>query len=1016
MTGLGAIPSSSGGGRSRWVGRADILPTRPDAPQWLRFLVLTVQLLGLQLVWSCEMSQASPFLLSLGVSKSMMSVVFLAGPLSGLIVQPLVGHFSDQCKSRLGRRRPFIIAGCCVTSLAVMMLGWSREIASVCAEEGGSLHQHLAIACAVIAVYLIDFAVNVVQAMDRALLVDVVAPSLQPDANAWASRMFGFGAVFGYWVGGIDLVWLTRGWLGSEQLKVLTFFTSFFLLVTHTITCTCVTERILISRDDEHEKGGGAMAALEDIWQTIKTLPRPIRQVFNVQFTSWIGWFPVLFFSTTWVAETYLRASSDPSADLASAPASVREAATRAGTKAMLWHSVVSLVTSILIPPLVDSGDGKTNDGRGRYRSRGGGHPQWEQVKRYLPSLPFTWLSLPLLWTLSNFLFASLLFSTWFASSVAGATVVLATMGFAWSITNWAPFAILGELILRLGSSPSTNLSHLSSPGGSHLMLHDRSSGEYDPDLDSREHIALSTIAEEASDYSAGEAGSRRTSSSTPARKGVYDRAGTASPSPSPLATNSRQAPPSRLDFSSASPCSGASSPAFTLGSANDEVPFTPTTATSNYFDASSSPSYPGSSRAESFASASVGGGSGGSNTPTLTDSPSSRANLDSPRGGGRERQDSTASSTFAYPPNHGSTGLDLLGDPFSSADSGADVARGPGHAGEFFGADPYAYRPHDLAGGGGSSSTVHLPVYAGGAAGGGRRGSGSPDEHGSVGGTPHQVLQIRHSDSFDLSASERASFDSQRSSLDLRSGEAARKLATPSTVRAGGSGGFDRRSTPRIMVGGEEEGEETEEWDGLDEGDEGRLRREGRDLAGEGGEGGGGGDQTGVILGCHNIFLVLPQFLVSAISSLIFALLAPHHSVIGHAGSHSGAGVKTPHPGLSLNSTLSAAAGGADEAAFGASLDRLGAGEDDEYRSARMVVRALARVGEAFVAVRRQETEEGGADDSGEGGGWDALGLIFRLGGVSALFSTYIAYRMWRDRQRAIERQRAVGRGYRLG
>lgn len=38
-----------------------------------------------------------------------------------------------------------------------------------------------------------DFSVNVIQAMDRSLLVDVVPAAQQPAANAWASRMFGFG-------------------------------------------------------------------------------------------------------------------------------------------------------------------------------------------------------------------------------------------------------------------------------------------------------------------------------------------------------------------------------------------------------------------------------------------------------------------------------------------------------------------------------------------------------------------------------------------------------------------------------------------------------------------------------------------------------------------------------------------------------------------------------------------------------------------------------------------------------
>ncbi|KPV77581.1 uncharacterized protein RHOBADRAFT_8597, partial [Rhodotorula graminis WP1] len=343
----------------RWVGRSAVLPNNPSAPQWLRWLVLTAPLFGLQLVWSCEMAQASPFLLSLGVSKSMMSIVFLAGPLSGLIVQPLVGVLSDRCKSTLGRRRPFIVAGCACSSLSVLMLGWSKEIAAVFADDGTTLVRPLLTSPTPTSS---DFSVNVIQAMDRSLLVDVVPPAQQPAVNAWAGRMFGFGAVFGYWIGGIDLVWWTRGWLGGEQLKVLTIFTSVLLIGTHAVTVTCVRERILISRAGDDADGGGsgsssgALRALADVWHTIRHLPRPIQQVFNVQFSGWIGWFPVLFFSTTWVAEMYVKTrweGGGPGSELKDAPEDVRERATRAGTHAMLWHSVVSLATSIVLPPLV---------------------------------------------------------------------------------------------------------------------------------------------------------------------------------------------------------------------------------------------------------------------------------------------------------------------------------------------------------------------------------------------------------------------------------------------------------------------------------------------------------------------------------------------------------------------------------------------------------------------------------------------------------------------------------------
>ena len=53
---------------------------------------------------------------------------------------------------------------------------------------------------AVLAIYLVDFSINAVQALDRALLVDTLPPSLQPTGNAWAAGMLGFGAVVGFFM------------------------------------------------------------------------------------------------------------------------------------------------------------------------------------------------------------------------------------------------------------------------------------------------------------------------------------------------------------------------------------------------------------------------------------------------------------------------------------------------------------------------------------------------------------------------------------------------------------------------------------------------------------------------------------------------------------------------------------------------------------------------------------------------------------------------------------------------
>ncbi|GAA5886641.1 hypothetical protein JCM5296_005357 [Sporobolomyces johnsonii] len=759
---------------------------------------------GLQMVWSCEMAQASPFLLSLGVSKSMMAVVFLAGPFSGLLVQPLVGVVSDSCKSPLGRRRPFIIGGCAMTSVAVLLLGWAKEIAGLFAEPGGSTHQRLSIACAVLAVYVIDFSVNVVQAMDRSLLVDVVPPAQQPAANAWAARMFGLGAVFGYWIGTIDLVWLTRGWLGSEQLKVLTFFTSFLLCGAHAVTVVCVQERILISRDEEHpgQSGNMALRAIEDIWTTFRTLPRPIQQVFNVQFTAWLGWFPVLFFSTTWIAEIYVKTVwGDASSDLGSAPEDVREQATRAGTRAMFWHSVVSLATSILIPPLIASAVPSFGGDRSPYSRNGfGDDSRFARFKQYLPGIPFSWLSLPLLWTISSACFSLLLLSTWFATSVAGASFIVAAAGFSWAVTNWAPFAILGDLILRIGSATPAVLS--SSPAT--IMLQHPSEGHW-PTVNSASAIALSPVPEESS--SAG------SPSNKSALLGSYDQPSHSHPYSG--SARSRKASPSGLNLSPKLPASPAFSNASSFSEGPD-IPSTPNTAASfrsTYYDAEGSytPSLPRSASNSSLRSARTA-------TPTLVASP-----RPSSRSGSRSRlRWSTGSSMYEYPPNNGSS-VDFV-EQSPTAMLSTD-----------FGLDPF----------GGSTSTVHLPRYPMG-----------PDDPVAGGdASASRILQVRHSDSFELSASERASFDSSDE-------------AGVGAVRAGGLG-FEhpatirRASTPRIMVGDENEFEfEEDEWDPENDGAGGV---------------GAGGDQTGVILGCHNIYLVLPQFLVTALSSIIFAFFAPH-------------------------------------------------------------------------------------------------------------------------------------------
>lgn len=129
-------------------------------------LLLTLGGFGLQMGWSVEMSNGSPYLLSLGLDKALLALVWIAGPLSGVLVQPYVGIKSDRCRSRFGKRRPFMVGGALATMFSVLVLAWAREIVGSVLGVFGAGPESQAVKTttmlfAVFFVYVLDFAINV---------------------------------------------------------------------------------------------------------------------------------------------------------------------------------------------------------------------------------------------------------------------------------------------------------------------------------------------------------------------------------------------------------------------------------------------------------------------------------------------------------------------------------------------------------------------------------------------------------------------------------------------------------------------------------------------------------------------------------------------------------------------------------------------------------------------------------------------------------------------------------------
>lgn len=171
-------------------------PACLDAPErevsWARIYLLSLVNFGISAAWSLEMAVTTPYFASaLGSGPVLSHVVWILGPLTGLVVAPTVGYLSDKCTSRLGRRRPFIIAGAVGTFVGMIVFSNARELAAhffpVAARHTA------AIVIAVVSFAVMDLSINTSMFPIRALQGDLVPEKQQHKVQSATVVMGGLG-------------------------------------------------------------------------------------------------------------------------------------------------------------------------------------------------------------------------------------------------------------------------------------------------------------------------------------------------------------------------------------------------------------------------------------------------------------------------------------------------------------------------------------------------------------------------------------------------------------------------------------------------------------------------------------------------------------------------------------------------------------------------------------------------------------------------------------------------------
>lgn len=430
---------------ARSGGRSDDHADDSQTTKSLWYLtILTIGIGGLQIAWSVELSNGSPYLLSLGLSKSLMALVWIAGPLTGTLVQPYVGMLSDSCRLSWGKRKPFMLGGAAATIIGLLFLAWTKEIVSgVLSLFGADPEAHgvkiTIIVTAVIGVYLLDFAINTVQAALRAFIVDCGPAHQQEAANSMASRMTGIGNIIGYIAGYVNLT--TPLWfLGNTQFKILCAIASISLGSTVILSASLIKERDP-RLDGPPRKKQSIFLFFFTLFKSIKRLPPQIKRVCQVQFFGWVGFFPLLFYTSSYIGEIYVQPFLEKNPHMTPEEIDkLYEQATRMGSFALLINSIVSLLVNVFLPffvaptydshPVVDSSESGTK-------------------KSFLDHLRIPGFTLRRAWFGSLILFAIVMVCTVFVRSVNAATALIGVAGITWAITLWAPFAIISAEISR---------------------------------------------------------------------------------------------------------------------------------------------------------------------------------------------------------------------------------------------------------------------------------------------------------------------------------------------------------------------------------------------------------------------------------------------------------------------------------------------------------------------------------------------------------------------------------------
>jgi maltose/moltooligosaccharide transporter len=293
--------------------------------------------LGIQFGFALQGGFMSRIFQTLGAEKDAIPFLWIAAPLTGLLVQPIVGYLSDRTwHPKFGRRKPFFFIGAVFSTIALFFAPYSSALWMA----AGSL-------------WILDASINISMEPFRALVADKLPDSQRSYGFVVQTLVIGIGT----WIGS-NLPWMMTH-IGVPNIAAegvvpdsvkYAFAIGAFVLFASILYTILNTEEYSPDDMDEFERekaaNSGIFSGFKQIVKNIASMPKVMKQLGLVQFFSWFAFFTMWSFATPAITEHIFGATDTSSAAYNDAADSVGNYLGTYGLVSMIYALILTYVAS----------------------------------------------------------------------------------------------------------------------------------------------------------------------------------------------------------------------------------------------------------------------------------------------------------------------------------------------------------------------------------------------------------------------------------------------------------------------------------------------------------------------------------------------------------------------------------------------------------------------------------------------------------------------------------------------